>query len=106
MDKVEIRLIRAPWYAGCELLIRQRVFGDEKRFAVAKNIVLEEVEPGTRIEPSLVLDDKGAQSLIDDLWGAGYRPTDGAGTAGSMAATQKHLEDMRKIVFKMIEEKI
>jgi len=41
----------------------------------------------------------GAQELMDDLWRCGIRPTDGAGTAGSMAATERHLEDMRKLVF-------
>lgn len=40
-----------------------------------------------------------AQELMDDLWRCGVRPTEGAGTAGSMAATQRHLEDMRELVF-------
>ena len=43
-----------------------------------------------------------AQVLMDDLWGCGIRPTEGAGTAGSMAAAQKHLADMRAIVSKSL----
>lgn len=41
-----------------------------------------------------------AQSLMDQLWNCGVRPTEGTGSAGSLAATKNHLEDMRRIVFK------
>lgn len=40
-----------------------------------------------------------AQQLIDDLWQAGLRPSEGTGSAGQLAATQKHLEDMRSLTF-------
>jgi hypothetical protein len=39
-----------------------------------------------------------AQKLMDSLWDCGLRPSQGKGSAGAMDATQKHLEDMRKIV--------
>jgi hypothetical protein len=41
-----------------------------------------------------------AQSLIDELWVIGLRPSEGTGSAGALAATQRHLEDMRALVFK------
>ena len=50
--------------------------------------------------PGFALSDKEAQRLVDDLWDLGYRPTEGVGSAGSLAATRKHLEDMRAIAFK------
>jgi len=40
-----------------------------------------------------------AQRLIERLWDCGLRPTQGAGSAGQLSATQYHLEDMRKIAF-------
>lgn len=40
-----------------------------------------------------------AQEMMDGLWSCGIRPTEGAGSAGAMTATQKHLEDMRRLVF-------
>jgi hypothetical protein len=40
-----------------------------------------------------------AQALMDRLWKAGFRPTEGAGSAGALKATQHHLEDMRTLVF-------
>jgi len=39
-----------------------------------------------------------AQELMDDLWQCGIRPTEGAGSAGSLAAVQAHLMDMRALV--------
>jgi hypothetical protein len=37
------------------------------------------------------------QELMDSLWTVGIRPTEGQGSAGAMAATQKHLEDLRTL---------
>lgn len=48
-------------------------------------------------EPTISLSDDEAQQAIDELWRAGFRPTEGTGSAGSLAATQAHLSDMRKI---------
>ena len=44
--------------------------------------------------------DDDAQRLMDELWRCGFRPTEGSGSAGSLAATERHLEDMRALVFK------
>ncbi len=50
-------------------------------------------------DPNLSLEQEAAQELMDELWRVGIRPTDGAGSAGAMAATVRHLEDMRHLVF-------
>lgn len=60
---------------------------------------LTEEESGCRHEPALRLQPDEAQQLMDQLWMAGLRPAEGAGSAGQMAATQKHLEDLRTLVF-------
>lgn len=39
-----------------------------------------------------------AQSLMDELWRVGLRPTQGQQSEGQMAATTRHLEDMRAMV--------
>lgn len=39
-----------------------------------------------------------AQALMDELWSIGLRPSEGTGSAGSLAATERHLADMRAIV--------
>ena len=48
--------------------------------------------------PLFSLDKSASQSLMDDLWSSGIRPSEGSGSAGSLCATQAHLSDMRLIV--------
>ncbi len=50
--------------------------------------------------PLLTLRDTEAQELMDSLWQCGLRPSEGSGSAGSLAATQAHLKDMRVLVAK------
>lgn len=54
-------------------------------------------------QPTCVMTIHQAQVLIDDLWQAGLRPSEGTGSAGQLAATQKHLADMRTIAFKQLK---
>lgn len=43
-----------------------------------------------------------AQGLMDDLWNAGVRPTDGNGSAGAMRAAERHIADLRAVAFKTL----
>lgn len=52
--------------------------------------------------PTVIIDIEAAQELMDQLWDCGLRPTEGSGSAGQLAATQKHLEDMRALVFQAL----
>ncbi len=54
-------------------------------------------------QPTFTLTPESAQQFMDSLWQAGMRPTEGTGSAGSLAATEKHLKDMRAIVSKQLE---
>ena len=91
---LELRAQSAPGAAGVELLFRQ---GN----TMGVDVIMEEVEPGAVIDkPALRLGLMEAQTLMDDLWQSGLRPTEGTGSAGSLRATEKHLEDMRKLVFR------
>lgn len=55
---------------------------------------------GDQVRALLRLMPWDAQALMDSLWDCGLRPSEGTGSAGSLAATQRHLEDMRSLVFK------
>lgn len=55
-------------------------------------------DPGEAHEPSFVLTYERCQELMDSLWASGIRPTEGRGSAGAMAAVEKHLADMRALV--------
>lgn len=55
------------------------------------------------VEPFMEVTTTEAQTLMDTLWECGLRPSEGTGSAGALAATQRHLEDMRSLVFKKLK---
>lgn len=61
--------------------------------------ILKPEDAGKTIEPTLRITPTEAQGFMDELWRAGIRPTEGAGSVGQLAATERHLEDMRTLVF-------
>lgn len=54
-------------------------------------------------EPALRLRVEEAQALMDELWGVGLRPSEGTGSAGSLAATERHLKDMQRIAMSLLK---
>lgn len=50
-------------------------------------------------EPTFTLTEGDAQLFMDELWRCGVRPGDGTGSTGQLAATERHLEDLRRLVF-------
>ncbi len=94
--RIDVRATRNPSMYGDGVEIRLL---DEGARAVAKPLVFEKHTMGNFVEPALVLPLPAAQRLMDELWVCGLRPTEGAGSAGSLLATQNHLEDMRTIAF-------
>lgn len=96
------------WEGEIELLCHYEPFGDSVGFllrgrdSVGKTVVMEERVEGEYIEPTFKLSPEATQRLMDGLWKEGFRPTEGTGSAGSLKATQEHLNDMRRIVFKKL----
>jgi hypothetical protein len=67
---------------------------------VAEPLTLRPVDKNMAIDrPTAQLTRAEAQELIDGLWQCGLRPSEGSGSAGALAATQRHLDDMRTLVF-------
>lgn len=94
-DKIHLRAERVR-LAGTIDLFAVTASGSH----VGKPVLMAEHDAGKMIlEPTLQLGEGAAQQLMDDLWQAGLRPTEGTGSAGALAATQKHLDDMRAITF-------
>ena len=73
------------------------VRGDARH--VAEPLKMRPIEDGVACDETLSIGITAAQQLIDELWVCGLRPSEGTGSAGALAATQKHLEDMRTMVF-------
>ena len=51
-----------------------------------------------RPKPTIQLDPEALQALADELSHVGYKPQKGF-IEGKLTATEKHLEDMRRLVF-------
>lgn len=95
--KLETRCTRVEWERAIE--IRMAWVG-VNRFDAAQPMVFVEHELGASIAPAITMHLDSAQQLMDELWQCGLRPSEGSGSAGALAATQRHLDDMRALVFK------
>jgi len=69
---------------------------NDHRF-VSRPMVFESTEDTEYAAPAISMSSKMAQDLMDELWRAGLRPADGTGSSGQLAATERHLDDMRAI---------
>lgn len=98
MSRIEFYAERKPWHSGVSIHMGEKFDGGA--FSVAQPVVMQQKKPGELSPPFMSLDMESAQLLIDELWNCGLRPTEGTGSAGSLAATERHLEDMRRLVFK------
>lgn len=97
MNNMKAMARREAWAFGVELVFHS----DDAmgRHCVAEPLTMREVDPSYAItSPTVRLSYSGAQALMDELWTCGLRPSEGTGSAGSLAATERHLSDMRAIV--------
>lgn len=81
----------------------------QRKLAYPERLVMKLAEPedeGRARPPLLQLTDDDCQQLMDELWRAGMRPTEGKGSAGALAAVEKHLGDMRAIVAEKLKVKL
>ena len=103
---IKIRARQGDWYEDVKLYGFEYGFDDAGHYTrrgVFTNVTIVDFtqdDYGKDIEPFARIDKEQAQLLMDDLWNCGIRPTEGTGSAGAMAATERHLEDMRRLVFK------
>ncbi len=95
---LKIRAVRPDFTDIVEIRMAYR--GLRGELMVAQPLTFEMMqEHAFSVAPAISLDQTSAQALMDSLWDCGIRPTEGSGSAGAMAAVQKHLEDMRTLVF-------
>jgi len=99
---LRIKAAKTLWSDRIDLLITERL--ESGKVAILRNAKLEVIESGQAVEPSLSIEPEAAQMLIDALWDCGLRPSEGSGSAGSLAATQKHLKDMQSIAFGLLKK--
>lgn len=96
---MKIRLHMSPWSDQIEMAVFVQE-GNGKTFLAAPLTLNQFPENSIIGQPTMSFDAIAAQDLMDQLWQCGIRPSEGSGSAGQLAAVQKHLEDMRTLVFK------
>ena len=98
---MEVRCRRQAWRDGVEVAVLER--HPTGRLMYAERLTMREMTEGDEIcEPTMSLRNDEAQMLIDELWRCGLRPSEGSGSAGSLAATERHLKDMRAIALGLL----
>ncbi len=97
-ERLDVVVERSPMRRLIDFWLVQGLGTGEHYFA--QPVVMESKDDvGVSELPTFSLSYDDAQKLIDELWRCGLRPTEGTGSAGALAATQKHLDDMREIAF-------
>lgn len=88
-------------YGDFAIFVRIVDAAGERTF-LAKPVEFGPVDESVRHPPMIELDHRAAQQLMDSLWACGLRPKNGEGNAGQLGATERHLDDMRKLAFAKI----
>lgn len=98
--RLEVRIKRDPW----RKTIGFAIIDDSNEFkSVAQPLIMHDVNLHDEITPAFELHDEEAQLLLDELWRAGFRPTEGVENLGQLKATQDHLADMKKLMFVLFD---
>lgn len=94
--KTRIRAERQMWTDGIALSM---MLEHGNKCSFAEPVIFTGRSAGERVGPFIELEMTAAQLLMDELWGCGLRPSEGSGSAGSLAATERHLADMKTLAF-------
>lgn len=95
-----IDLQRTIWSRDIEVRIGTR--DDDGRVSVMQPAIMQSLtddQAAQFVPPCMSIPIEAAQALMDELWHVGLRPSEGTGSAGSLAATERHLADMKAIAF-------
>lgn len=106
----KIYVHQQPWYREhVDILITKLDGGDgdlRRKYVVEPLRVRPwtEADDAVMQQPTIRLPVEQAQQLMDRLWDCGLRPSEGSGSAGALAATERHLKDMQSISFQLLNE--
>jgi len=102
---LKIRADKGPYFRKrISLLICEEDTRGQVTAIVKGPLTLHSVTPSemcceTSDNDILSLEPEAAEQLMDELWACGIRPSNGEGSTGQLAAVNRHLEDMKKLVF-------
>ena len=96
MDNWKIKITDVGYKMERDIYIYYKMFGD--KIGVLHGDVIDTFNGGDVIKPSLSLPPEALQEFANALDALGFKPQQGF-IQGKLEATEKHLEDMRKLVF-------
>lgn len=103
MRPIEVRADR-PWARGTIDVLLMTGSENPDMVAIAQPVTfVDRAAEGYHPDPTMRLRMDEAQQLMDELWRCGLRPTEGTGSAGSLAATERHLKDMQSVAFGLLK---
>ena len=99
-----IRAQREIWNDTIALNFAEKLL-DDKKIGIANPVTFTKQDKDTVFaKPCIRLNQTAAQRLMDELWSCGVRPSEGTGSAGSLAATERHLQDMKTIAMGLVRK--
>ena len=99
--KTNVYVSRNAYRNKLDVFIDRR---DSQSIYVAKPVEFVLHEDGYESSPLMQIDNDTAQQFMDQLWTCGIRPSEGTGSAGQLAATERHLSDMKAIAFGLLKK--
>ena len=101
-NRIRFAVMRSPMHGAYELYVMFESLHGE--LSAAKHPlefeVVDEADYGKQQMPLLRMSEESTSMLMDELWSAGVRPSNGAGSHATHSAMQAHLDDLQKIVFR------
>ena len=97
MENWKIQIADVGYKIKRDIYIYYKQFGD--KIGVLHGDIIETFNEGDVIKPTLSLPPEALQEFANALDAMGFKPQQGF-IEGKLQATEKHLEDMRTLVFK------
>jgi hypothetical protein len=102
---LDVLAARVDWGNRIDVAVFSKPDHETGLRSVAEPVQMRVVDHGEQVmTPTFSLRPDEAQQLMDELWRCGLRPTEGSGSAGSLAATERHLKDMQAIAMGLLRK--
>ncbi len=106
---MKFKIYTNPYTENVELFLYEVRANGQKAIVLPINPTYKLTDEGEKVEPTMILTPIAANELLnglaESLDNAGIKPPSIHKLEGLLEATKKHLEDMRTLVFKLMEDK-
>ncbi len=100
-ERMAIYLQRDMWVDGISFFMYYDTPVRSMTVTAVTGFTTAEIDEAHTIPKAFTLQGTDAQRMMDELWNCGLRPSEGSGSAGQLAAVERHLEDMRALAFRI-----